>query len=76
MNFLKDFVLDIDIFAHGTLTRYRKGESYATVTGGIVSVIFVAFFIGMFGNLTIDTFQNNIVFSSVAVNYDDDPTEA
>lgn len=46
------------------------------MTGGVVSVIWVGLFVGMFSSLTMDTFQNNIIFSQLAVTYDDDPTEA
>lgn len=31
-------------------------------------------FVGLFANLTLDTFGNNIIYSDSSVSYDDDPT--
>ena len=73
MQSLREMVLECDLFSHTTLQRYRHGDSYSTVTGGIISILWVFLFVGMFATLTIDTFQNNIIFSQLTVNYDDDP---
>lgn len=74
MQSIKDVLLESDIFAHSTLNRYRGGDSYATLTGGAVSLVLVFLFIGMFSNLMLDTFSNNIINSSLSVYYNDDPT--
>ena len=74
MNTVKDLVLECDFFAHGTLQRYRHGDSFPTLTGGVVSIIWVTLFVGMFSSMMIDTFQTNIIFAQLGITYDDDPT--
>ena len=73
MQKLKDFVLEWDFFNHSTLHRYKERECYRTLTGGVISMLLVSFFVVMFANMTIDTFQNNIITSKISVNYDDNP---
>ena len=73
MQKLKDFVLEWDFFNHSTLHRYKERECYRTLTGGVISMHLVSFFVVMFANMTIDTFQNNIITSKISVNYDDNP---
>jgi hypothetical protein len=72
----KELVLECDFFAHGKLQRYRHGEDFPTLTGGTVSLLCIVLFAGMFSRLTIDTFQNNLITSDLAVTYDDDPSLA
>ena len=73
MQKFKDFVLEWDFFNHSTLHRYKERECYRTLTGGVISMLLVSFFVVMFANMTIDTFQNNIITSKISVNYDDNP---
>ena len=42
----------------------------------MVAIIWVALFVGMFANMTLDTFNNNIIMAHLAVVYDDDPSLA
>lgn len=74
MQIVKNMVLESDIFSHSTLNRIRGREAYATLTGGVVSIVLVFLFVGMFSNMMIDTFSNNIVNSQLSIEYDDDPT--
>ena len=76
METIKELVLECDFFAHGTFTRYRHGDSFPTLTGGFISVIWVSLFVGMFANLALDTFNNNIIASELSVSFDNDPTSA
>ena len=76
MEKFKDFVLEWDFFNHSTLHRYKERECYRTLTGGVISMLLVVFFIGMFANMTIDTFQTNLITSKVSVNYDDNPAKS
>ena len=76
MEKFKDFVLEWDFFNHSTLHRYKERECYRTLTGGVISMLLVVFFIGMFANMTIDTFQTNLITSKISVNYDDNPAKS
>lgn len=73
---LKELVLECDFFAHGKLQRYRHGEDFPTLTGGTVSLLCIFLFTGMFSSMIMDTFQNNLISSSLAVTYDNDPSLA
>ena len=70
MSAVKDFILECDVFAHGTFHRYKEEESYRTLIGGVISVILVVFFSITFANLTINTFRKDIVISSQSISYD------
>ena len=74
MQSVKGAILDSDIFAHTTLNRYRGGDSYATITGGVVSIGLVCLFVGLFSNMLMDTFNENIINAQMSLYIDDDPT--
>ena len=74
MEKMKEFILECDLFSHSSLHRFKEKEKYRTLTGGVVSFILVALFVGIFFNMTIDTFQNNIITAKITLNYDDDST--
>jgi hypothetical protein len=42
----------------------------------VASFILVAIFVGIFFNMTIDTFRNNIITAQITQNYDEDPTQS
>jgi hypothetical protein len=73
MGVVKEFVLELDLFAHPQFLRYRSEPGYRTVTGGILSIVLVFIFIGIFASLAIDTVQNNIIISQTSVSYDTNP---
>jgi hypothetical protein len=67
MGFFKnasEFVKEMDFFSHAQFLRYRSEDNYRSLTGGIVSILLIAIFIGIFSNLAIDTFSKNIIVSN------------
>lgn len=74
MKTIKQFILECDFFAHGSLQRYRQEQSYRTFAGGLISIIFVLLFAVMFSNLIVQTFSKNIIVSQTSTTYDDEPT--
>lgn len=63
MSVFKEFVLECDLFAHGTLQRYKQEEGYRTLVGGVMSIILVILFVIIFFSLVINTFVMSIVNS-------------
>lgn len=76
MEKFKEFVLEWDLFSHNSFHRYKEEESYRTLTGGVMSFIMVAFFVGVFLNMTIDTFGTYITTADITLNYDEDPLQS
>jgi hypothetical protein len=74
MNNLGEMVKDLDFFEHQSLLRYQREPGYKTLTGGIVSLLLILIFVGLFANLVIDTFNNSIITDGTNVSYDSDPT--
>lgn len=63
MSVFREFVLECDLFAHGTLQRYKQEEGYRTLVGGVASIILVVMFVVIFFSLVISTFQMTIINS-------------
>ena len=69
MSGLRNFILEMDIFAHGTFLRYKSEESYRTMIGGIISIILIVFFVAIFARLIINTVNKDIIISEKAINF-------
>lgn len=74
MEKFREFILEWDFFSHSSFHRYKEREAYRTLTGGVVSFILVALFVGIFFNMTIDTFRNDIITAEKTLKYEDDPS--
>ena len=64
----------MDLFAHNQFLRYRSEESYQTITGGIVSILLIGLFIGIFWTLVISTFSYSLITSQSETIYEADPS--
>ena len=74
MDYIKSIIIDLDFFAHSSFHRYRGEEAYGTFVGGIFSILLILLFIIGFFSLALNTLSYSIIVSSVAKNYDADPT--
>ena len=74
MQSLTEFIKEMDLFAHGQFLRYRSEDSYRTITGGIVSLLLIGLFIGIFWTMVIGTFSYSIITSQSENIYEADPT--
>ncbi len=74
MQSLTEFIKEMDLFAHSQFLRYRSEESYRTITGGIVSLLLIGLFIGIFWTMVIGTFSYSIITSQSESVYEADPT--
>ena len=69
-----EVIKELDIFSHGQFLRYRGEENYRTITGGIVSVILMVLFAGIFSTLVLSTFQKSLITTTFDMSYEVDPS--
>lgn len=55
MGVLKEFILELDLFTHNQFLRYKSEPGYRTLTGGILTIVLIILFAGIFASLAIDT---------------------
>ena len=70
----KSIISQMDFFSHNQFLRYKHTETFRTFTGGLISILIIALFVGIFFNTMMNTFNKKIIISSSSTEHHLDPT--
>lgn len=71
---IKEIIKKIDVFAQPATFRFSEQPEYASLTGGIVSIIMIVVFICIFANTVIGTINRQDISSQLTYTQEEDPS--